>query len=158
MNKFKLIASKGTYWSCIEKNLGLNKNRPNGIDFNVKRTNNQITEKVKGVSGNHYKTFTQQINDLGDVMLKTTTIIPEKDAFKPLKSIQRITKDGYYSVVRLVDDEIVGGYEMSPFIRKFAQGFKGKLQKLALKIACDANGCERPVLRDVGARLLKMVK
>ena len=158
MDKFKLITPKGTYWSCILTDHGYSKNRPAGIDFNIKRTNNQITEKIKGVSGNHYKTITQQIDDFGDAMLKITTITPEKETFRPLKSIQRITKDGYYSTVRLVDNEIVGGYEMVPFVRKFAEGFKGKLQKFALKIACDANGCERPVLRDVGARLLKLAK
>ena len=68
---------------------------------------------------------------------------------------------GLYSVVRKGrNGEVVGGYEMSlkPQGRTFATGFKGKLQKAAIKIGTDANGCERPVLRKVSGLLFDIAK
>ena len=42
--------------------------------------------------------------------------------------------------------------------RQFASGMKGKLQKMATKIACDANGCERKGLKNIGGFLFKLAQ
>ena len=57
-------------------------------------------------------------------------------------------------------DKIIGGYEanLKPANRKFATGFKGKLEKLALRISTNANGCERKGLRNIGDLLFKISK
>lgn len=71
-------------------------------------------------------------------------------------SVHELKNDGTYSVVRKKGNEIIGGYEVKHVDRKFAQGFKGKLEKLALKMATDANGCERKGLRNIGELLFKI--
>lgn len=77
---------------------------------------------------------------------------------KKFSSVAEIKNDGAYSVTRKVGDEIVGGYEIKPVNRKFATGFKGHVEKLAMKIGTDANGCERPVLRRVAEFMFNMLK
>lgn len=77
---------------------------------------------------------------------------------KKFSSVKEIKNDGTYSVTRKVGDEIVGGYEIKPVNRKFATGFKGHVEKLAMKIGTDANGCERPVLRRVSGFMFNMLK
>lgn len=77
------------------------------------------------------------------------------------KSVQILDNEtGRYSVARMLDGEVVGGYEANtkPAAKKFATGFKGRLQKFALNIASDSNGCERPVLKNVGAVLFNLAK
>ena len=102
----------------------------------------------------------QELKDIEGVQIKTTTVTP----FEPQKayqSIQRLDKEnGLYSVVRKKGDKIIGGYEvnLSQADRKFATGFKGKLEKLALNIATDANGCERKGLRKIGDLLFKIAQ
>lgn len=102
----------------------------------------------------------QELKDVEGVQIKTTTVTP----FEPQKtyqSIQRLDKEnGLYSVVRKKGDAIIGGYEanLSQADRKFSTGFKGKLEKLALNIAQDANGCERKGLRKIGDIVFKMAK
>ena len=66
---------------------------------------------------------------------------------------------GLESVARKKGREVIGGYEILPAKgRTFAQGFKGRLQKLGMAVATDANGCERPVLNRLGAVILKVAK
>mgnify|MGYP004601561091 CR=1 FL=1 len=65
---------------------------------------------------------------------------------------------GLESVARKKGSEVIGGYEILPTKRTFAQGFKGRLQKLGMAVATDANGCERPVLKNVGEMILKVAK
>lgn len=65
---------------------------------------------------------------------------------------------GLESVARKKGSEVIGGYEILPTKRTFAQGFKGRLQKLGMAVATDANGCERPVLNRLGAVILKVAK
>ena len=66
---------------------------------------------------------------------------------------------GLESVARKKGSEVIGGYEILPAKgRTFAQGFKGRLQKLGMAVATDANGCERPVLKNVGEIILKVAK
>lgn len=66
---------------------------------------------------------------------------------------------GLESVARKKGREVIGGYEILPAKgRTFAQGFKGRLQKLGMAVATDANGCERPVLKNVGEMILKVAK
>ena len=66
---------------------------------------------------------------------------------------------GLESVARKKGSEVIGGYEILPAKgRTFAQGFKGRLQKLGMAVATDANGCERPVLKNVGEMILKVAK
>lgn len=66
-------------------------------------------------------------------------------------------KTGLESVVRKKDGKIIGGYKIKPVKRTFA-GFKGRLQKLGMAVATDANGCERPVLKNVGEMFFKLAK
>lgn len=73
-------------------------------------------------------------------------------------SCQELKNDGTYSVVRKKGNEIIGGYEVKPVDRKFAEGFKGKLQRAAMRLGTDANGCERPVLNRVSEFMLKVLK
>ncbi len=65
---------------------------------------------------------------------------------------------GLEFVVRKKDNGAIIAYEMLPTKRTFAQGFKGRLQKLGMAVATDANGCERPVLKNVGEMILKVAK
>lgn len=99
----------------------------------------------------------QKIINHGDMTTKTTTV--SKCGGKEFKSFQRLDKDGYYSVSRKAGDKIVGGYEMPTKVKRtFAEGLKGKLQKTAIAISTDANGCERPVLRKVGELIFNILK
>ena len=65
---------------------------------------------------------------------------------------------GLEFVVRKKDNGAIIAYEILPTKRTFAQGFKGRLQKLGMAVATDANGCERPVLKNVGEMILKVAK
>lgn len=65
---------------------------------------------------------------------------------------------GLEFVVRKKDNGAIIAYDMLPTKRTFAQGFKGRLQKLGMAVATDANGCERPVLKNVGEMILKVAK
>ena len=65
---------------------------------------------------------------------------------------------GLEFVVRKKDKGAIIAYEILPNKRTFAQGFKGRLQKLGMAVATDANGCERPVLKNVGEMILKVAK
>ena len=65
---------------------------------------------------------------------------------------------GLESVARKKGSEVIGGYEILPTKRTFAQGFKGRLQKLGMAVATDANGCERSVLKNVGEMILKVAE
>lgn len=94
----------------------------------------------------------------GTDRVKTTVISSPTDAFKDHKLIQMQRADGYYSSARTVGKDVVGGYEVIPVQRKFLQGFKGKMQKLAMMIGQDTNGCERPVLRKVAGFIFKNIK
>ena len=121
---------------------------------------NKVTE-YGGRRGSELTRATiQELKDIEGVQIKTTTVTP----FEPQKayqSIQRLDKEnGLYSVVRKKGDEIIGGYEanLSQRDRKFATGFKGKLEKLALRISTNANGCERKGLRNIGDLLFKISK
>lgn len=90
--------------------------------------------------------------------IKVTTISSPSEAFPEHKLVQIKRPDGFYSSARVVGNEVVGGYEVVPETRTFAQGFKGKLQKAAMALGSDANGCERPVLRKLAGFLLKRIK
>ena len=65
---------------------------------------------------------------------------------------------GLESVVRQKGKEVIGGYEILPVKRTFAEGLKGRLQKMGMAVATDANGCERPVLKNIGEMILKVAK
>lgn len=102
----------------------------------------------------------QELKDINGVQFKTTKVMPY-DATGAYQSIQRLDiENGLYSVVRKKDDKIIGGYEINlrQPDRKFAKRFKGRLEKLALYIATDVNGCERNGLRNIGDLLFKLAK
>ena len=115
-------------------------------------------------NGPHYiclQETTQELKNVDNVQFKTTTIKPLQGGRDSYKSIERLdTENGLYSVVRKKGDRIIGGYEVNlkQADRKFATGFKGKLEKLALRIATDANGCERKGLRNIGDLVFKIAK
>ena len=66
--------------------------------------------------------------------------------------------NGIYSREFYKNDKLINFYEIKPIDRKFAKGFKGKLQRAAMRLGTDANGCERPVLNRVSEFMLKMLK
>lgn len=102
----------------------------------------------------------QELKDIEGVQLKKTTVTPF-EATKAYQSIQRLDKEnGLYSVVRKKGNKIINGYEIDlrQADKKFATGFKGKLEKFALNIATDANGCERKGLRRIGDFIFKIAK
>ena len=102
----------------------------------------------------------QVVDNKNGISTKTVDVGPA-DGSPRAKSVQILDNEtGRYSVVRKLDGEVVGGYEANtkPAVKKFATGFKGRLQKLALNIASDSNGCERPVLKNIGAVLFDLAK
>lgn len=90
--------------------------------------------------------------------IKTTTIKSTMGQFPDHKLVQIQRPDGFYSVSRSVGKDVVGGYEVIPESRRFADGFKGTMQKLARQIGSDANGCERTGLRRVANLFLKIAE
>lgn len=101
------------------------------------------------------KIKSQELQNLDRCQIKINTVTtPEKE----LKTVHYLDKDGFYSVTRTKDGKIIGGYEGQPIQRKLMTGFKGKVEKLGMAIATDANGCERPILRRVGGFILNLSK
>lgn len=90
--------------------------------------------------------------------IKTTTIKSTLGQFPDHKLVQIQRPDGFYSVSRSVGKDVVGGYEVIPESRRFADGFKGTLQKVAKQIGSDANGCERTGLRRVASFILNIAE
>jgi len=103
------------------------------------------------------------------ITTKQTRIV--RDCEDRYSSIQILDNEsGAYSIVRKKGNEIIGGYEFLPGrysvgddvvggeTRKLATGFRGKVEKLGMAIATDANGCERPILRRVGGFILNLAK
>lgn len=161
------------YYNCVRRN----------SKFEPNCTYNNYTSFEKGIGRCHYiytdengfikkivekdaefnpkKMTIQELKNADGVQLKTTEVIPMERRAEAYKSIQKLDREtGLYSVVRKKGDKIIGGYEvnLSQADRKFARGFKGKLEKLALNIATDANGCERKGLRKIGDLLFKISK
>lgn len=129
-----------------------------------------IDNDYKEVSYCHYRKNLSQgeychssIAEFIDSSLQTEikhTIVTDVNSYSSHQKYDKITGD--YSIVRKNGNKVISGYEMNlndalPN-RKFANGFRGKLQKLALKIGVDANGCERPVLSKVSGFLFNTVK
>lgn len=107
------------------------------------------------------KASVQKLKEIDGVQIKTTDVIPVKDRTKAYKSIQRLDKEtGHYSITRLKGDKPIGGYEviLKSTNRKFGNGFKGKIEKFAINIATDANGCERKGLKQIGNVLFKIAR
>lgn len=117
-------------------------------------------QKYKGSDYYPFIVETQYLSLDGKCKTNEVQLIngPEGPNGKKFSSVKEIKNDGTYSVTRKVGDEIVGGYEIKPVNRKFATGFKGHVEKLAMKIGTDANGCERPVLRRVSGFMFNMLK
>ena len=98
----------------------------------------------------------QELKDVENMSVKTNTVSLNGKEYSSTHILDKET--GVESVVRRKGKEIIGGYDVIPTKQTFAQGFKGRLQKLGMTIATDVNGCERPVLKNVGEMILKVAK
>lgn len=165
--ELKLMMPKVTEWES-NHSIG-HTNRASGYYqyWNVLRGDDFVTETIADFKNENipdfrrdsWSTIKQQIKNIDDVAIKTTKIKPVRIGdFHEHETVQRLTNDGHYSVKRLIDGKVVGGYEASPVERKLMTGFKGKVEKLAMKIGTDANGCERPVLRRVSGFMIDMLR
>lgn len=99
---------------------------------------------------------TQELKDVENMSVKTNTVSRKGKEYSSTHILDRET--GAESVVRRKGKEVIGGYEIMPTKQTLAQGFKGRLQKLGMTIATDVNGCERPVLKNIGEMILKVAK
>lgn len=111
-------------------------------------------------SNGYFMTKSQDLNQTDPKLsIKKNTVSGGYGA-KEYSSIHILNHEtGLESVARKKGSEVIGGYEILPAKgRTFAQGFKGRLQKLGMAVATDANGCERPVLKNVGEMILKVAK
>ncbi len=99
---------------------------------------------------------TQELKDVENMSVKTNTVSRKGNEYSSTHILDRET--GVESVARRKGKEIIGGYDVIPTKQTFAQGFKGRLQKLGMTIATDVNGCERPVLKNIGEMILKVAK
>ena len=98
----------------------------------------------------------QELKDVENMSVKTNTVSRKGNEYSSTHILDRET--GVESVARRKGKEIIGGYDVIPTKQTFAQGFKGRLQKLGMTIATDVNGCERPVLKNIGEMILKVAK
>lgn len=163
MSDFKLVAPKETVWGVVggDPNVGYNLRMTRRHVANVYKRDNYMWEHASYKPDSlDYMTIEQRIVPGANTQLKINSVTGGKSYInRPVyKSIETSTKDGCFSVVRIKNGDIIGGYEIEPINRKFAQGFKGKLQRLAMRLGTDANGCERPVLRRVSAFILNTLK
>lgn len=102
---------------------------------------------------------TQEVRNVNGVSEKTFKIQNYSTGKKYLSSCILDHNTGIETVARKCDTMVVGGYEViKPTEKTFARGIKGGLQKLGMMIASDANGCERPILRNLGEMFLKVAK
>jgi len=105
------------------------------------------------------KKQTLSYGDEGDMLVSEVKRVKGYDNVgKTFKSIEYMDRNGNVNVTRMVDGEIVGGYEFGPVQRKLMTGFKGKVEALAMKIGTNSTGCERPVLRRVSGFMLDMLR
>ena len=138
--------------------------RPNGTEFG-------LIENIYGNPGDYQqkKVIIDPMpwqDGLGSVYYKSEqTIIPNNG-----KYIQKMGEykahRGKFRVSMPCPQEYYGnGYKtplvpefVSPQDRTFSTGFKGTLEKLALKISSDANGVERPGVKKIGSFLFNMIR
>ena len=163
MQDFKLVEPKGTVWGVVggDPSVGYNPRMPRYHAANVQKGDNFMWEHVAYEPNSlDYMTVEQKIVPGHDTQVKINTVEGGKSHIDDpvYKSVETSTKDGFYSVARTKNGEIIGGYEVEPVSRKFAQGFKGKLQRFAMRLGTDANGCERPVLRRVSEFIINTLK
>lgn len=109
-------------------------------------------------SNGAFMTKSQDLNKTDpNLSIKKNTVSSYGKEYSSIHILNHET--GLESVARKKGREVIGGYEILPAKgRTFAQGFKGRLQKLGMAVATDANGCERPVLKNVGEMFLKVAK
>ncbi len=158
--ELKLIMPKDIIWETPYWGV-----RNNGyVQLGHNSLNEHVYNLCSGICENgskKYKKITQKINNLGNCQMKVTKIESEHSGSLFVhKTVEWLDKNRFYSVRRQISDKIVGGYAMNlePVNRQFAKGFKGKLQKAALAIGTDANGCERPILNRFGAFMFDVAK
>lgn len=102
-------------------------------------------------------TSCQRLKRTNDLVIKNNYI--HRDGKEFCSSVQIQDKaSGSYSVTRMKEGKVVGGYEVHPVERKLMKGFKGKVETLAMKIGTNSNGCERPVLRRVSEFMLNTLR
>ncbi len=101
-------------------------------------------------------TKSQELKNVENMSVKTNTVCRKGKEYSSTHVLDKET--GLESVVRQKGKEVIGGYEILPVKRTFAEGLKGRLQKMGMAVATDANGCERPVLKNIGEMILKVAK
>lgn len=116
-----------------------------------------LEEGYLGTSNGYFMTKSQELNQTDPKLsIKKNKVSGGGKEYSSTHILNHET--GLESVARKKGSEVIGGYEILPTKRTFAQGFKGRLQNLGMAVATDANGCERPVLKNVGEMILKVAK
>ncbi len=139
-------------------------------NFNTKRSHDPYNAEVikddgfihlsekKDLPSGKEALLSQDIYDSGNKQKKITKVLGLQDNHE-VKSVQEAFADGSYKVARYSDGKRISGYEYTPFKRKFAMGLKGKLQRLATKIATNANGYEKnTIMKNIGGMCLSLAK
>lgn len=116
-----------------------------------------LEEGYLGTSNGYFMTKSQELNQTDPKLsIKKNKVSGGGKEYSSTHILNHET--GLEFVVRKKDNGAIVAYDMLPTKRTFAQGFKGRLQKLGMAVATDANGCERPVLKNVGEMILKVAK
>ena len=117
----------------------------------------RLEEKVMNSNGGVSFTRSQMTGSEGALSIKENKVTSRGKEYSSEHFIDHTT--GHDRVIRKKGNVVIGGYEINkPVKQTFAQGFKARLQKLGMAVATDSNGCERPVLKNVGEMFLKLAK
>ena len=104
-----------------------------------------------------YSERSQKLDNSGDnLSIKENKVKCGSKEYSSTRILDNET--GFETVVRKKGKEVIGGYDVAPVKRTFAEGLKGRLQKLGMAVATDANGCERQGLKNIGEMILKVAK
>jgi hypothetical protein len=99
----------------------------------------------------------QTLNLLEDgVATKITVISPFSE--NPIKNIQKVTSEGYYSSTTIKKGKRLQFYSVIPKNRKFLTGIKGLVEKIAIAIGTKSNGCEIPILRRISGKIIENLR
>lgn len=134
---------------------------PNGLygENVVYYRNNGVTKLTQVVidDNQRYSTRSQNLdNSVDKLSIKENKVKCGRKEYLSTHVLD--TETGYETVVRKKGKEVIGGFHVVPAKRTFAEGLKGRLQKLGMAVATDANGCERQGLKNIGEMILKVAK
>lgn len=137
-------------------------NKPDDWTFNFQITSNgnsttTLHAKSKTPNSPYNRIIKQELINLDDSQFKQTTIINRFNNHK-VEALEYLWEDGHYICKTYRSGNGISSYTINPKVRNFASGIKGQLQKTALKISSDSNGCERPILKYLGELIFNLSK